>query len=146
MTRRSILLLTLCAAAGRAADPETLESIERETDLEKRSKFALEWARKHVDGVVEAYLAAEPDKAQETLSKIVQAVELSHESLDETGKHPRAKPKHFKRAEIATRKLIGDLEDAKRKLTFDERAQLDPAIARIEEINQALLMGIMQKK
>lgn len=146
MTRRCAVLLFAGAAAGRADEPLQLEAIEREPDLERRSKYALEFARAQVDSVVEAYLAADPERAQEILANIVAAVELSQESLEETGKHPRGKPKHFKRAEIETRKLIRDLEGAKRKLTFEERSQLDPSIARIEEVNQELLMGIMQKR
>ena len=149
MTRRSALLLILAVSAvggASAADPETLEAIKREADLEKRSKFALEHARKQIDPMVEDYLAAEPEQARARLGAIVEAVEVSYDALEDTGKHPRAKPKHFKRAEIATRKLINSLEDCKRKLTFEEDKDLDPVIARIEEINQSLLMGIMRKK
>ena len=146
MTRR--LILTFVALACRAPAAEMLElgAIEREIDLEKRSRLALEYARAQVDSVVEAYVNAEPQRAQQILESIVTAIEISQDALAETGKHPRAKPKHFKRAEIETRKLVRDLEGAKKKLTFDERPELDPTIARIEEINQELLMGIMQKK
>ncbi len=151
MTRRTALWIGLgCgfrAAAAIAADrnPE-LAAVERESNPEKRSKLALEFASGQVNRVVDAYLDAEPAVARTVLAKIVEAVELSRTSLEETGKHPRSRPKHFKRAEIETRKLIRDLEGAKRKLTFDERSDLDPTIARIEEINQQLLMGIMRKR
>ena len=146
MIRRLILSLVALAFSASAAEVLELSAIEREIDLERRSRLALEYARARVDSIVEAYVEAEPERAQEILADIVTAIEISQEALAETGKHPRAKPKHFKRAEIETRKLVRDLEGAKKKLTYDERQDLDPTIARIEEINQELLMGIMQKK
>ena len=146
MIRRLILSLAALAFSASAAEVLELSAIEREIDLERRSRLALEYARARVDSIVEAYVEAEPERAQEILADIVTAIEISQEALAETGKHPRAKPKHFKRAEIETRKLVRDLEGAKKKLTYDERQDLDPTIARIEEINQELLMGIMQKK
>lgn len=132
--------------AWAAAPPQSLEEVEREPRLEKRSSLALDYARAAVGRMVKAYVAENRDAAREILDSIVQAAVLAQESLDETGKHARSKPKYFKRAEIDTRKLIRDLEAAKRDLTFEERPDLDPAIAKIEEINRQLLFDIMERK
>ena len=129
-----------------AAPPQSLEQVEREPDLEKRSSLALDYARAAVARMVKAYVGEQPEEAREILASIVQAAELAQESLEETGKHARSKPKYFKRAEIDTRKLLRDLEGAKRELTFEERPDLDPAIAKIEEINRRLLFDIMERK
>jgi hypothetical protein len=99
-----------------------------------------------VSRVEAAYKGADPETARAVLASILEAVELSQESLDETGKSARKKPKHFKRAEIGVRKLLFDLQSLERALTFDERKDLAPIIARLDEINTQLLERIMQKK
>ena len=139
----SVLTAGLCLAA---APPQSLEEVEREPRLEKRSALALEYARAAVGRMVKAYVAGNPDEGREILASIVQGAVMARESLEDTGKHARSKPKYFKRAEIDSRKLIRDLEAAKRDLTFEERPDLDPAIAKIEEINRQLLFDIMEKK
>jgi hypothetical protein len=144
---RSVVLLGLAASLmWAAAPPQSLAEVEREPDLEKRAGLALDYARAAVGRVVKAYAAGEPGQAKQILDSIVQAAEVARESLGDTGKHARSKPKHFKKAEIESRKLVRDLEAAKRDLTFEERPDLDPAIAQIEEINRQLLFDIMESK
>ena len=48
--------------------------------------------------------------------------------------------------EIATRKLLRDLDDLDKKLSFNERDQLLAVRTRIDQLNQKLLMAIMTKK
>ena len=137
------LAVSLVAAA---APPQSLEEAAREPNLEKRAGLALEYARAAVSRMVKTYSAGKPAEARQILTTIVDAAELARESLGETGKHARSKPKHFKKAEIDSRKLIRDLEAAKRDLTFNERPDIDPAIEKIEEINRQLLFAIMEGK
>ncbi len=145
MKHFAALALFLCSATAFAAPP-TWAEVEAEADLEKQSRLALDYARAQVDVVVKAYMDGRPDDARATLEGIVRAAEVAQSALEETGKHPRKKPKHFKNAEIATRKLVRDLEQTQEKLAFDERPDLDPVIERLEEINRQLLMGIMRPK
>ena len=129
-----------------AKPPASLDEARAEANPEKRSVLALDFARAAVGRVVSAFEREEDDEARELLESIVEAAALAESSLDETGKHARAKPKYFKNAEIETRKLARDLENSKRKLTYEERDALDPAIARIEEINRRLLLAIMESR
>ena len=145
MTRRTALLGLVFAGVGAAANP-TLDQARAETDLEKKSRYALDFARQAVDPMVKAFREAQPAVGREWLGKIEEAVEISREALEETDKNPRKKPKHFKHAEIETRKLARDLENAKRNLIVDERELVDQTIAKVEEINRNLLFGIMQRK
>jgi hypothetical protein len=108
--------------------------------------MALELAQDGVDGVVEAYRQGLPEQAQVMLARIVEAVELSLEALEASGKDARSRPKHFKRAEIATRKLARSLQSAQRQLIYDERQDLEPVIERIEAINGEILSKIMQTR
>ena len=137
--------LAVWAATAAAASP-TWPQVEAEADLVRQSRLALDYARGQVDEMLKAYLDGRPDDARANLQGIVRAVEVAQAALQETGKHPRKKPKHFKNAEIATRKIVNDLKQAQTKLAFDERPDLDPVIAKLEEINLQLLMGIMQPK
>jgi hypothetical protein len=144
---RSALCIGLAVSLAWAADPPmTLEEVQREPDLEKRASLALDFARPAVNRMVKAYEGGEREQAKQILDSIVQAAVLAKDALAETGKHARSKPKHFKKAEIDTRKLLRDLEAAKRDLTFDERPDLDPAIAKVEEINRQILFEIMEGK
>jgi predicted RNase H-like HicB family nuclease len=128
-----------------AQEHRDLESIRSIPDLEKRSRSALEFARDSVDSMVKAYQQGDSEQGEDLLDQIQQAVELSLESLKATGKIPHKKPKHFKRAEIETRKLLRDLDGARAELSYDQREYLDSVYERVSEINSELLMGIMTK-
>jgi hypothetical protein len=138
-------LFVVFAAAALGQQP-TWDAVKGEADPEKQSQMALELAQHGVDGVVEAYRQGLPEQARALLARIVEAVELSLEALEASGKNARSRPKHFKRAEIATRKLARSLEGAQRQLIYDEREDLDPAIRRIEAINGEILSRIMQTR
>ena len=129
-----------------AGTSEALERIQREPNLKRRAKLALDHAASCVDRVGRAYGEGDPRKGEALLEEIEAAVELAKASLDATGKNPSRRPKHFKRAEIATRKLIIQLHDLETRLGFDEREPLQAVRARISEINGEILMGIMAKK
>ncbi len=144
--RPAIVYLFLAFAAATWAQELTWDRVKSESDPEKQSQMALELAQAGVDGVVEAYRQGLPEQARAMLARIVEAAELSMTALEATGKNARSRPKHFKRAEIATRKLARSLESAQRQLLYDERADLDPVIKRIEAINGEILSKIMQTR
>ncbi len=124
----------------------TLASIEAEPNLERRSRLALEFAHSQVRPVVDAYLEGESDRARGLMKEIASAVKLSWASLEATGKHARRNPKHFKYAEIQTRKLFAKLKEAQRELDYDEQRELDDLIAGVETVNSKLLLAIMSRK
>ena len=128
----------------------TLESAEfaalkAEPNLEKRARKALEFSLASIDRVLEAYQSGNPQAVEDILAKMLEAVELAHESLVATGKAARRRPKHFKRAEIQTRRLLNQIDNLSRNLHFDERAALGPVRRRVSEINGQILEAIMSK-
>ena len=135
-----VLLLIVGSAVG--AQRATWDAVQAEPAPEKKSRLALELALASVDGVVAAYHEGLPEQAAAMSARIVEAAELSLTCLEEPG----AKPKHFKKAEISTRKLTRNLKSAQRQLNFAERQQLEPVIKRIEEINNQLLAGAMRAR
>ncbi len=140
-----ICLFVLLASSALAQQP-TWDAVKAEADPEKQSEMALELAQHGVDGIVEAYRQGLPEEVRAMLARIVEAVELSLKALESSGKDARSRPKHFKRAEIATRKLGRSLQSAQRQLIYDERKDLEPVIKRIEEINSEILSKIMQTR
>lgn len=144
--RPAMVCLSVAVTAAALGQQPTWDAVKSEADSEKQSQMALELAQDGVDGVVEAYRQGLPEQARAMLARIVEAVELSLEALEASGKDARNRPKHFKRAEIATRKLARSLEGAQRQLIYDEREDLEPAIRRIEAINAEILSKIMQTR
>ena len=144
--RPAIVCLFLALAAAAPAQQPTWDAVQSESDPEKQSQMALELAQAGVDSVVEAYRQGLPEQAQAMLARIVEAAELSLKALEATGKNARSRPKHFKKAEIATRKLARSLQGAQRQLIYDEREDLEPVIQRIEAINGQILSMIMQTR
>lgn len=121
------------------------EAVKAEPNLEKRARQALEFSLASVDRVLETYQSGNPQAVANILAEILEAVELAHESLVATGKAARRRPKHFKRAEIQTRRLLNQLDNLSRNLHFDERTALGPVRRRVSEINGQILEAIMSK-
>lgn len=139
---RIVLAVVLLAGSAFGAEPITWDAVQAEATPEKKSRLALELALASVDGVVTAFHEGLPEQANAMALRIVEAAELSLESLEA----PNSKPRSFKKAEISTRKLVRSLKSAQRNLHFAEREQLEPIIKRIEEINSQLLTGAMRQR
>ena len=149
MTSRFVAIVAVaifCAAPVFGETPSGLEAVKREVDLEKRARLAVRYARGAVEPVADLYRDGKREEGAALLLEIQSAVELANESLKATGKPAWKKSKPFKVVEIDTRKLLRDLDDLDKKLSFDERDQLIAVRARIEELNQELLLAIMTKK
>jgi hypothetical protein len=138
-------LLVVSAGLCPAAEPETLEDVRAERNLERRSRLALDYAHAALDRAIKTYLDGYLKMGLEQLAEVQQAVEISHQSLQATGKTPSRQPKHFKRAEIETRALLRELESAEKQVNFDDREHVRAIYERVEEINRELLLGIMTK-
>lgn len=143
-----LLVIGALAAAGPspgAKAPPDLETVRAYPKPEKRANEATKFAEETLKRVVKTFHGGDTEKGKQMLADIQTAVELAYESLESTGKDARRKPKHFKRLEIATRRLVSDLRDVERNLNFDERPMIEPVIERVEEINSKLLTAIMTK-
>ena len=148
MTRRVASALALCAAALRClgAEHPGLAPIESIADLERRSRQALQFAVAQFEVAVTAYGASEFGRGKIALDAIAEAVEMAVDALQATGKHPRRHPRHFKHAEIRTRKLLQQLRDAQRKAHVEDQADFEAPIKRVEKANGVLLLGIMSRR
>ena len=101
------------------------EAIKAEPNLERRSQKALDHASSRLDEARKAYHKGEPEIVDAALKEVQSSVELSYDSLKNTGKDARKSFKHFKRAEIATRQLLRRLDSFRNEMGFEDRAKVE---------------------
>jgi len=123
-----------------------LGSIRQEQNLERRSEMALEYADSSLSAARAAYSSGDLEKTKAAIGEMQESVDLAYESLTETGKDARRKPKFFKRAELTTRELLRRLEGFRESMSYQDRPLLEAAWDRVNEVHDALLTRIMGKK
>jgi len=139
---RSALAAALCLLpALLRAD---LKQARAEPNLEKRSKLALDNAAAAYQEARSAYQNGDNDKVAAAVAEIQESVDLAYTSLTQTGKNPRKSPKWFKKAEIETRDLLRKLDAFQQEMSFTERPMLEKVKARIQEVHDDLLLGLME--
>jgi hypothetical protein len=120
-----------------------LAELKADPNLEKRSDKALQYAAADLDEARDNYNAGKIGEAKSALQQIREAVDFSYESLKETGKDPRKHPKHFKRAEVKLRELLRRLHGLMDQWSVVDRPAFEPVVARVQEVHDELLAGIM---
>jgi hypothetical protein len=141
-----IRVIAMAFALAVVATAGDLETIKAEPNLEKRSDRALKNAAAEIKAASTAYAAGDLDKTRAALQEALDSVELSYESLKERGKNPRRSPKHFKRAEVATREMLRRLDGIETQFSVDDRPMLDKVKTRIQQIHDELLTSLFRKK
>ena len=138
------VLMFACAWAGSLrAD---LKPALAEPNLGKRSKLALDNAAVALKAARAAYAAGDSEKVAAAAAEIQQSVDLAYDSLMKTGKNPRNSPRWFKPAEISTRDLSRKLETFQRDMDYADRPLLDKVKARVQQVHDELLLGLMEGK
>ena len=143
-TQILVLLALGCSAAPWASDD--LVKARGEQNLEKRSKLALDNAAAQLRAGRDAYRNGESEQVAAHVAELEESVDLAWESLKQTNKDPRRSPKWFKSAEIATRDLGRKLETFQQDMSFNDRAGLDRVKAKVEQVHDDLLRGLMEGK
>jgi hypothetical protein len=137
------LLLALSFAPALQAD---LKKALAEPDLGKRSKLALDNAFAAYQAARNAYQAGEMEQVKAGIDEIGQSVDLAYQSLNDTGKNPRKSPSWFKKAELATRDLTRRIASFEDQMSYDDRPWLDKVKARVQQVHDELLLGLMEGK
>jgi hypothetical protein len=138
------VLMLFCAWAGwLRAD---LKPALAQPNLGKRSKLALDNAAVALKTAREAYEKGDNPAVAAAVDEIQQSVDLAYDSLMKTGKNPRNSPRWFKPAEIATRGLSRRLDSFQRDMDFADRPLLDKVKARVQQVHDELLLGLMEGK
>jgi hypothetical protein len=122
-----------------------VSSIKTEPNLERRSDLAIENANLAIDNARAAYQAGDTKKTEAQLNEVRESVDLSLESLENSGKKPRNNS-HYKKAELRIGKLLRRLSGFRDEMSVDDRKPLDDVVTRLQEVHDRLLSEIMSKK
>ncbi len=128
------------------SEEELRARLASEPDLIRKARLAVRLAEVELETATKRYGESEWEKGAASVKQMLDHVEEAYKHLKDTGRDPRRNPKGFKETEIQLRTLLRRLEDLRATLPVDERALLDHAIARIQEIRQALLDGLLHVK
>lgn len=134
-------LFALVAAQSLRAD---LKRAMAEQNLEKRSRLALENAKAAYQSAREAYQKGDLEQVKSFATEIEESVDLAYQSLQQTGKNPRSSPRYFKSAEQETSQLMRRIEGLQEEMSYTERPMLDKTKARIQQVHDDLLLGLME--
>jgi len=136
---KTALLSLLLAFVAKAGLPE----VKTEPNPERRAKLALENADLALTAARDAYAKQENAETTTHLKELEDSIELARGSLEETGKDPRRRPKAFKYGESRTRELMRRMDSLENAMDLDDRKLLEGAKAKLREVNEAWLLGIM---
>lgn len=123
-----------------------LESIRKEPNLEKRSELALANADAATDRARDGYQKGDDALFKAGLEEVAASLQLTKQSLDESGRNARKRPKYFKKAEIGIRRLSRRLDNFKIEVSVDYRSQVEPVAAQAHRLQEEILLAIMGKK
>jgi hypothetical protein len=147
VTYRGLVVAALVIMLGPAAVAHAdLKAALAERDLGKRSKLALDNAASAMKEARAAFDKGDAEKLAAAAGEMQESIDLAYESLKSTGKDPRKSPKWFKHAEIETRDLLKKVDTLQRDLNFQDRAVLDKLKARMQQVHDELLLGLMEGK
>ena len=138
--KSSILLGLICAGFLAAAG---LTEIKSEPNLDRRARLALANADIALTAARDAYARQETPVTISALKEVEESLEVARESLEETGRDPRRRPKAFKYGEGRTRELLRRMDSLESAMDLDDRKLLEPAKAKLREVNEGWLLGVV---
>jgi hypothetical protein len=145
MVPRFVLALPLALAFTLVLHADLKKALA-EPDLGKRSKLALDNALAAYQSARDAYQTSEMERVKTAIDEMGQSVDLAFQSLKDTGKNPRNSPRWFKNAELATRDLARRIASFQDQMSYTDRALLDQVKARVQQVHDELLLGLMEGK
>jgi lipid II:glycine glycyltransferase (peptidoglycan interpeptide bridge formation enzyme) len=136
------LFVTLVFAAK---TPSDLEEVKAEPNLERRARAALDFAADSLERAKKAYSANAMADVKTELDHVTQAVQLTQDSLRET--HAKGRnSKHYKNAEIKTRRLLKRLDAFSQEMDYADRPVVAPVKQTVQRIHDELLLAVMGAK
>jgi hypothetical protein len=142
---RKVAVLSALAAVVSIARAD-LSAVRAESNLEKRSRLALEHADKTLDAARQSYREGDWEKVQTALDEVRESAEIALESLLNCGKDAARGSKYFKSAEIKTRELVRKLEAFRQQVSYDEQPPVEKVKSVVQKVHDDILDGIMGKK
>jgi len=139
---RVLAIVAWLAVAGALQVRADLAKARAEPNLEKRARLALDNAGSQLRTASDAYKSGDWQKTTAALDELRLSVDLAYTSLKQTGKNPRNSG-HFKNLEIKSRGLLKTLEEFRRRMSFEERGQLQPLVDHLQQVHDEVLESVM---
>ncbi len=117
-----------------------------EGDFVRQARQSLTQAELAVNQAGDACKAGDWEKCNALLEGGQKGVEQALEALHKTGINPRKSPRHFKDAEIRTRKILRALRNLVAYIHPDDLNHYETVVSRVSDINDQLLSSILEKK
>ena len=145
MIRTSVIAVAaLVALMGAGPLRADLAKAKAERNLAKRSRLALDNANAQFRAASQAYkTGGKWEAATEALNEVRESVDLAYAALKETGKKPR-QSMEFKNLELKTRALLRNLRDFFQTMGANERDEVAPIAAHVEQVHDEVLESIME--
>lgn len=142
----ALLMIAAVLAAGAEDRAQVKAKLAHETDPIRRARAQIRLAELKLEEAAKRYEEGAPETGLAHLQEMLSLVVEAHDQLFGTGRDPRKRPKGFKEAEIKLREISRRLEDLRVALPVDERGEIEKIAARVVEIRDHLLHGIMRVK
>lgn len=117
-----------------------------EVDFVRQARQALTQAEQAASQSGDACRSGDSEKCTALLDGAQKGVEQAMEALEKTGINPRRSPRHFKDAEIRTRKILRTLRNLVSYIHSDDLSHYETVVSRVSDINDQLLSSILEKK
>ena len=118
----------------------------QQPNLEQQAKLSLDKADKALSEARQAYARHEIDLTKTLIQEMEVDVETAQNSLAATGKDARRRPKPFKLGEQKTHDMLKRIATFENDMDLDDRAMLEPAKNKIQEVHDSWFSGIMRPK
>ena len=140
------LLIGLGLTPASLPAQDELQKARSQPDPVKRARLALAIAEHAAFRASEACPSGDYEACNFLLDELQASLELTQDSLDRSGIDPNRSPRHFKDAEIRTRKILRQLEAFRPHLHPEDRSHFESVLRRVSEINDKLLSAIMTRR
>ncbi len=129
-----------------AAPPASLDQVKAEPRADRRAKAAIEYAAVAERNAEAQYAKGNMEGVTAELKNVEASIELAQSSFIASGKTPGRNPGTYKYAEMHSRELLNRLRDLEQRMDVEERDTIARVSARVQEIHDAWLEGIMERK
>jgi len=136
----------LALAGCFACSGADLEAVKNQPNLQKRSEMALACADEALAQAKAAWRQGDGKTFTARLDEIKEAVDLSLDSLQKTGRPPHKLLKWYKNAELKTRELSRRLDSFGEEVSLEDRPQVQKVNERVQAVHEELLLGVLSRK
>lgn len=125
---------------------QDLAAVKAEPLLDKRAQKGIDFAGERLTNARAVYEKGDFKALAPAVAEVTTGAELCLQSLEAMGKHPSRNVKNYKLAERRIRELLRRVTTLRADVSAEDRAVVERAEQRINELHEKLLEGALSKK